>query len=171
MMNDKYIILPFTEFDSAYLESLPDEVFFARRFQMSAEDKEILEENSSVVNGRRFYRAKILNPILEKYAVLTNPKEGEPGSRSNPLIRYGKAYVYNSKGNLVLWIANQNEEALTESQIEMIHKAAKMPIVYDSDCPKSTRERLDRFRRYGQIRNQQRTERKIEAYQARIQSM
>ena len=38
-----YLNLPFTQYDSAYLESLPDEVFFAKRFKLSKEDKEETE--------------------------------------------------------------------------------------------------------------------------------
>lgn len=41
----------------------------------------------------------------------------------------------------------------TEAQRQMIAAAATHPIVYDEDCPKSSPERLERFRRYGQERN------------------
>ena len=37
-----YLNLPFTQYDSAYLESLPDEVFFAKRFKLSKEDEALL---------------------------------------------------------------------------------------------------------------------------------
>jgi hypothetical protein len=98
-----YKILPFEKYDSEYLESLPDEVFFAKRYKLSDEDEALLIKNSVVIHGRRFFRAKVRDRIIVKYASMTNPKEGEPGSKSNPLIRFGKEYVYNRKGNLVLY--------------------------------------------------------------------
>lgn len=93
--------LPFLQYDSAYLESLPDEVFFAKRFRLSEEDEALLMKNSSVVHGRRFYRSRVKEPMMAKYAAMTNPKEGEPGSRTNPLIRFGKMYIYSEHGDLV----------------------------------------------------------------------
>ena len=90
---------PFTRYDSEYLESLPDEVFFSKRFRLSEEDEATLMRNSSVIRGRRFYRAKVKEPMMIRYASLTNPKEGEPGSKMNPLIRFGKEYVYSKNGD------------------------------------------------------------------------
>ena len=78
-MDSEFLNLPFTQYDTEYLESLPDEVFFARRFRLSEEDEALLLQNSSVIRGRRFYRAKVKEPIMAKYAALTNPEEGEPG--------------------------------------------------------------------------------------------
>ena len=57
-MDNKYLVEPFTQFDSAYLESLPDEVFFGKRFVMSEEDQALLMQNSSMVHGRRFLQSK-----------------------------------------------------------------------------------------------------------------
>ena len=99
----EYLNLPFVQFDTAYLESLPDEVFFARRYRFSKEDEELLMSNSGMVHGTRFYRAAVLEPLKAKYAALTNPQEGEPGSKTNPLVRFGKEYVYNSRGDLTLF--------------------------------------------------------------------
>lgn len=76
-MDRKYFVEPFSKFDSAYLESLPDEVFFAKRFVMSEEDQALLLKNSSMVHGRRFYRAKVRNALMEKYAAMTNPRTGK----------------------------------------------------------------------------------------------
>ena len=100
-MNNNYLNLPFTRCDSEYLESLPDEVFFAKRYRLSEADEDLLMKNSSVIHGRRFYRAKVRDAIIEKYAALTNPEEGEPGTKSNPLVRFGKEYVYSRKGDLI----------------------------------------------------------------------
>ena len=175
-MSANYLRLPFTNFESDYLESLPDEVFFSVRYIMSEEDKAILEENSTLVNGRKFYRARIRNPILEKYAALTNPKEGEPGSRSNPLTRFGKQYVYSSKGYLIPVVYHDatvqtRATMLTKEQMAMIRGAAKTPITYDSDCPKSNQERLERFYRFGSNRNKIRTIQKVQSYLSHIQSL
>lgn len=103
-MENKFLTLPFTRFDTPYLETLTDEVFFANRFTMSEEDRVLLLKNSTIIDGRRFYKAKILNALLEKYAAMTNPKEGEPGSKSKPLVRFGKKYVYNTRGRLVIYV-------------------------------------------------------------------
>ena len=96
-----HLNLPFTQYDSAYLESLPDEVFFAKRFKLNKADEALLMENSSVVHGKRFYRARVRESLMAKYAAMTNPQEGEPGSKTNPLIRFGKMYVYSEYGDLV----------------------------------------------------------------------
>ena len=92
-MDNMYFVEPFSKFDSAYLESLPDEVFFAKRFVMSEEDQALLLKNSSVIHGRRFYRAKVRDALMEKYAAMINPRKGEPGSKDNPLTRFGREYV------------------------------------------------------------------------------
>ena len=107
-MDNKYFVEPFSKFDSVYLESLPDEVFFAKRFVMSEEDQALLLKNSSMVHGRRFYRAKVRDALMEKYAAMTNPRKGEPGSKENPLVRFGKEYVYNAKGDLVPFIRQES---------------------------------------------------------------
>ena len=147
-----YLNLPFTQYDSAYLESLPDEVFFAKRFRLSEEDEALLMKNSSVVHGRRFYRSRVKEPMMARYAAMTNPKEGEPGSKTNPLIRFGKAYVYSQNGDLVPYRGNVSvilSPNPSEDQKKMVQEAAKMPIVYETDCPKSNADRLKRFREYG----------------------
>lgn len=147
-----YLKLPFTQYDSAYLESLPDEVFFAKRFKLSEEDEALLIKNSSIVHGKRFYRASVKEPMMAKYAAMTNPKEGEPGSKTNPLVRFGKTYVYSKNGDLVPYRGDVRvvlSPFPSEEQKKMIQEAAKMPIVYEPDCPKSSEERLERFRKYG----------------------
>ena len=99
---NKYLRLPFDRYDTEYLESLPNEVFFAKRFVMSEEDTELLMKNSGFINGHRFYLSKVLHPLNEKYAKMTNPKPGEPGTIENPLVRFGKEYIYNKEGHLVM---------------------------------------------------------------------
>ena len=154
-MDSEFLNLPFTQYDTAYLESLPDEVFFARRFRLSEEDEALLLQNSSMVHGRRFYKAKVKEPIMAKYAAMTNPKEGEPGSKTNPLRRFGKEYVYSSAGELVPFHRNMRvvlPPVLSEDQKKMIRDVANRPVVYGVDCPKSSPERLQRFREFGEKR-------------------
>lgn len=175
-ISKKYYKPPYIVFNSTYLEALPDDVFFAVRYEMSEEDKAILEENSTVIHGRKFYRSKVRNPILEKYAALTNPKEGEPGSRSNPLIRFGKKYIYNSRGYLIEVAAQEDTKTvkssmLTEEQVAMVRNAARAPIIYGSDCPKSTHERLERFSRFGSARNKARASELAKAYFSQVQGL
>ena len=154
-MENEYLNLPFTQYDTAYLESLPDEIFFARRFKLSEEDEAFLLQNSSVVHGRRFYKAKVKEPVMIRYAAMTNPKEGEPGSKTNPLRRFGKEYVYSNKGDLVLFHGNERvvlSPVPSEEQKQMVRDAANRPIVYEGDCPKSSPERLQRFKKFGEKR-------------------
>ena len=158
-MDNKYLVEPFTQFDSAYLESLPDEVFFGKRFVMSEEDQALLMQNSSMVHGRRFYRAKVRDALMEKYAAMTNPQGKEPGTKENPLIRFGREYVYNEKGNLVPFVKQESvvltpDMKPTKEQAEMARAAASQPVKYSADCPKSSPERLKRFREYGSRRNE-----------------
>ena len=45
----------------------------------------------------------------------------------------------------------------TPEQIEMLKKAAAMPIVFDEDCPELTEEQLKDFRRVSDTRREERT--------------
>ena len=92
---------------------------------------------------------------MVSYSDLTNPKEGEPGSKSNPLSRFGKEYVYNKYGDLVIFHRNKGvvlSPFPSEEQKKMIQEAGNMKITYEADCPKSSPERLQRFREYGERR-------------------
>ena len=46
--------------------------------------------------------------MMEKYAAMTNPQGKEPGTKENPLIRFGREYVYNEKGNLVPFVRQES---------------------------------------------------------------
>ena len=83
-------------------------IWITRRFVMSEEDQALLMQNSSMVHGRRFYRAKVRDALMEKYAAMTNPQGKEPGTKENPLIRFGREYVYNEKGNLVPFVRQES---------------------------------------------------------------
>ncbi|MBR5344971.1 MAG: hypothetical protein IK127_04025 [Clostridia bacterium] len=130
------------------LDFLTDEEFFARRFTLSEEDQDTLLRNSVVVDGRRFFRASVRDSILRRYAAKTNPKPGEPGSRENPLYRSGKAYVYNSTGDLVEYAGQNVHFSLrqdmkpTDEQKHMIREASRKPIHYSADCPEIPEQRL-----------------------------
>ena len=100
MTEQSCLRIPFDKYDEASLEALPDEVFFAKRFVVSEEDQEIIDQNSTKVGDRILYKAKVVEPIYEKYAAITNPKPGEPGTKENPLMRFGRAYAYNKLGRL-----------------------------------------------------------------------
>ena len=152
----------FERYDSDYLESLSDEEFFSRRFELSDDDKAELERNSCMVKGRMFYSSKVLERILRPYAKETNPRPGEPGSMENPLVRFGKKYVYDERGDLIedfrgkaMFTLTQDMRP-TDGQKQMIKNAAAMPIVYDEDCPKCTPETIEGFRAFGRKRNERR---------------
>lgn len=50
------------------------------------------------------------------------------------------------------------ETRLTEEQIRQLEESEKMPIMIDDECPESTPEQLERFRKFGQERNKRRAE-------------
>lgn len=117
-----------------------------------------------VFKGRTYKRTGIspARAAMGKKVVTLSP--GEPGTDDNPIIRNGIPYVYNDSGKLVMLLEFNpetmdmfvlNSNCLTEEQIAMIHKASEMTVVYDDDCPKSTPEQLERFRRYGIERNKE----------------
>ena len=152
----------FERYDSEYLESLSDEEFFSRRFELSDDDKAELERNSRLVKGRRFYSSKVLERILGPYARETNPKPGEPGSMENPMVRFGRKYVYDERGDLiedfrekVMFTLTQDMRPTDEQKL-MIKNASEMPVVYDEDCPKSTPETIEGFKAFGRMRNERR---------------
>lgn len=148
--------------DSEYLETLSDEEFFAKRFTMSETDQEELLKNSVLIDGHRFYKASVKERLFQKYAAETNPKPGEPGSKENPLIRYGKEYVYNEYGDLVEYIRHNVKYVLrsdmkpTAAQKRMIIAASLAPIRYSEDCPELSEQKLKGFVQYGLERNQRR---------------
>ena len=101
---------------------------------------------------RPMLQGRYTHLLFDLDGTLTNPKEGEPGSKTNPLVRFGKEYVYSGNGDLVPFVRNARiilSPYPSEEQKKMIQAVAKMPIVYDVDCPKSSPERLQRFREYG----------------------
>ena len=90
--------------------------------------------------------------ILRKYAAATNPAPGEPGSRENPLIRFGKAYVYNSTGDLVevtgrdVHFSLRSDMKPSPEQKKMIRAAGRRPVCYGPDCPELAANRLSSLR-------------------------
>lgn len=88
---------------------------------------------------------------------------GALGTDENPIMKDGYPYVYSSTGKLVRRLDFDPETmeiyvlkkgaVLTEEQKAMLQKAASMPITYDEECPKSSPERMERFKRFGIERN------------------
>ena len=165
MIKQDCLRIPFDQYDENSLEALSDEVFFAKRFVISEEDQIIIDQNSSRIGDRVFYRADIVEPIYKKYAEITNPRHGEPGTKENPLIRFGKAYVYNKFGRLSQIVHRESRvERFTltpdmkpnSEQIESIRLLSGHPVTADEDCPHMTPEKLDRIRAYGEKRNKRR---------------
>lgn len=151
-------------------------------------DEELIRENSVVVNGHRYIRARVLDAIGKRQAKLANRRPGDPGTEENPIFKNGHAFLYNSRNRLVMWedyegevpqgegvifrINPETTETFTlkhnmqpsEEQREMIQRAQRLPRVFSEDCPAPSQERLERFREYGRIRNEYRAEqeRKLE---------
>lgn len=150
--------------DCGYLESLSDEEFFSRRFVMDEADRAELLRNSVEIDGTRYYKAGVRERLLRKYASMTNPKAGEPGSKENPLTRFGKEYVYNELGDLVEYVRPVVRFVLrpnmrpSESQIRRALAASRQPIVYGEDCPELSEETIERFMKAGERRNRERRE-------------
>lgn len=93
-------------------------------------------------------------------------KENPSSKKQNPIMKDGIEYVYNSRGKLVrlerfdpetmeLFILTP-ETRLTEEQLRQLADSANRPVLFDEDCPESTPEQLERFRRFGQERNKRR---------------
>ena len=168
MNNKEYLNLPFDKYDPASLEALPDEVFFAQRFKVSDEDQKIIDKYTYDVDGKKYYKYKVVLPIYRKYAAMTNPKPGEPGTVSNPLVRFGRRYVYNREGYLSVLKNKQKETDSferftitasmrpTKEQAETVKMLEGKPITPDPDCPESTPEDIQRFLEYGRLRNERR---------------
>lgn len=87
---------------------------------------------------------------------------------ADPIMKDGYEYVYNSRGKLVRlehFDPNTMEEfiltpdaRLTEEQERQLAESESRPMSFDEDCPESTPEQLERFRRFGQERNKRRAE-------------
>ena len=80
----------------------------------------------------------------------------------------GYEYVYNSRGKLVrlehfdsetmdeLFLTP--ETRLTDEQKRQLADCTGRPVMVDEDCPESTLEQIERFRKFGQERNRRRAE-------------
>ena len=87
-------------------------------------------------------------------------------AKQEPILKDGLEYVYNSRGKLVRlehFDPETMEEFiltpdtyLTEEQIQQLKDSEKRPIITDDECPESTPEQLERFRKFGQERNRRR---------------
>ena len=145
-------------------------------------DEELIRKFSVVINGRRFVRANILDAIGKRNAERANRKPGDPGTVENPIFKNGRAFIYSSTNRLILWedypgeipqeegvVYRVNPETTetfvlthemrpTTEQKKMVQAVKTKPITFGVDCPKSSPEQLARFRKFGQMRNRQRSE-------------
>ena len=93
-------------------------------------------------------------------------KENPSPKKQDPIMKDGLEYVYNSRGKLVRLerfdpetmeeFILTPESRLTEEQLRQLTDSANRPVVVDEDCPESTPEQLERFRKFGQERNRRR---------------
>ncbi len=96
--------------------------------------------------------------------------ERPSAAKQEPIMVDGYEYVYNSHGKLVRLehIDPQTTDEffltpdaqLTEEQKQQLEDSAERPLSFDEDCPETTPEQLERFRRFGQERNRRRAEMK-----------
>ena len=95
--------------------------------------------------------------------------EGNPSpSKQEPIMLDGYEYVYNSRGKLVRLERIDPETTeefiltpemkLTEEQKRQLAESESRPILIDEECPESTPEQLERFRKYARERNRRRAE-------------
>ena len=147
------------------------------------DDEELINKYSVQINGKTFIRSSVLNAIGKRRAAKTNIHPGDPGTPENPIFKNGHAYVYSSTNQLIIWedfpgIIPQEEELSiqfdpettetftltrdmqpTEAQKKMIQKVKTQPVLFSEDCPKSTPMQLERFRKFGIHRMQQKLDR------------
>ena len=140
-------------------------------------DEELIRRFSVEIRGKRFIRAKVLEAIGKRRALEADRKPGDPGTPENPIFKDRRAYVYSETNQLIMWedytgevpredglvffINPETTETFTlkhdmkptEEQRRMVLKAKQTPISYSEDCPKSSPERLERFRQFGKMRN------------------
>ncbi len=143
-------------------------------------DEELIRRFSVKINGRRFIRARVLEAMGRRKAEETDRKPGDPGTIENPIFKNGHAYVFSSTNQLIMWedydgvvpdgdgvIVHINPETMetfvlrhgmgpTEEQKRMVQAVKGRPVHFSEDCPKSSPAQLQRFRRFGMIRNRDR---------------
>ena len=146
-------------------------------------DEELIRKYSVISDGHRYIKASVLDAIGKRQAQQANRKPGDPGTKENPIFREKHAFIYNSGNRLVLWedyggiipdednvVFHINPDIMevfklthdmqpSEEQKEIVKMAAKQEEKFTEDCPNSSPEQLERFRRFGQIRNRLRSKR------------
>lgn len=142
-------------------------------------DEELISKYSVQIHGKTYVRSSVMDAIGKRRAQNAARQPGDPGTPENPIFHNGHAYIYSSTNRLIVWedfrgeIPQDEEPSFhfdpettetftlnhsmepTEAQKQMIQKVKEHPIVFSEDCPKSTPKQLERFRRYGIHRNQQ----------------
>jgi len=123
---------------------------------------QILTPREVFIGSKRFLKYGISPQKLAEMRARENPS----ASKQTPIMKDGYEYVYNSQGKLVRlehFDAQTMEEfiltpdaQLTDAQKQQLADSQALPIMADEDCPESTPEQLERFRRFGQERNKRR---------------
>ena len=116
------------------------------------------------IGARRFVKYGISPLKMAEIRAKQNP----PRIKQETMMKDGIEYVYNSRGKLVRLerfdpetmdaFVLTPETRLTEEQLRQLADSEKRPMMIDEDCPESSPEQLERFRRFGQERNRRRAE-------------
>ena len=114
------------------------------------------------IGTKRFVKYGISPLKMAEIRAKANPAK----QKQVPIMKDGIEYVYNSRGKLVRLerfdpdtmeeFILTPETRLTEEQLRQLVDSASRPVVVDEDCPESTPEQLERFRKFGQERNRRR---------------
>ena len=114
------------------------------------------------IGTKRFVKYGISPLKMAEIRAKANPAK----KKQAPIMKDGIEYVYNSRGKLVRLerfdpetmeeFILTPETRLTEEQLRQLADSANRPVVVDEDCPESTPEQLERFRKFGQERNRRR---------------
>ena len=130
-------------------------------------DEELINKYSVDIDGKTYVPSRLLDAIGRRQVKQAARHPGDPGTIQNPIMKDGKAYVYNSRNKLIWWEdyeeTKQNSPKdeifiLTFSmkpnaeQCRMIQKAESAPVLFTKDCPMITAENLANMKRFTSCR-------------------
>ena len=114
------------------------------------------------IGTKRFVKYGISPLKMAEIRAKKNPSK----KKQDPIMKDGYEYVYNSRGKLVRLerfdpetmeeFILTPETQLTQEQLRQLAESANRPVIIDEDCPESSPEQLERFRKFGQERNKRR---------------
>ncbi len=120
-----------------------------------------------VLIGKKRFLKYGISPVKLAEAIVKQ-QSSPMGTDANPIMKDGYEYVYNSEGRLVRLdhfdpetmerFVLAPDAALTEEQEKQLADSAEIPVTFDEDCPESTPEQIERFRKFGKERNRRRAE-------------